>query len=76
MKKKIAAAIALAGPVLAFAEGESSATTSQLSSWVGSAQTEVAGWASTLSPLFTAGIGIILLVVAWKLFKRVTKTAS
>lgn len=62
--------------LVALAEGETNVADTQLTAWVDSAKTTMEGWASKLSPLFTAGIAIILLFVAWKLFKRVTNRAS
>lgn len=63
--------------LFALAEGEgTNVADTQLTAWVDSAKTTMEGWATKLSPLFTAGIAIILLFVAWKLFKRVTNRAS
>lgn len=77
MKKKIFGAIfASFGflPVLA-QEGGTSQEAS-LSNWVTTATGQMGEWASQLAPLFTSAITIILIVIAWRLFKRTAKSAT
>ena len=80
MKNKLLGFLGLGAPVLAFAEGETTTTaidsSALIGDWVTAANTQMSGWGSSLTPLFTLGIGIVLMIVAWKLFKRVTKSAS
>lgn len=81
MKKAVAFALPVFGSALAFAEGEAGNggaidVNTVMSGWVSSAQTTMSNWGTTLAPLFTLGIGLVLLVIAWRLFKRTTKSAT
>lgn len=44
--------------------------------WVATAKDGMTNWGTNLAPLFGLGIGIVLLIIGWRLFKRVTKSAS
>lgn len=76
----VAAGVTCSGGLCALAEGESgtaaSSVNTAMNSWIADVQATMSTWAANLAPLFTLGITILLLVVAWRLFKRITKSSS
>lgn len=53
-----------------------SAVNDAMTGWIADVKATMATWAGSLAPLYTLGITILLLVVAWRLFKRITKSSS
>lgn len=47
-----------------------------LESWVNASKTAMTGWVDKLLPLFGAGIVVILAFIAWRLFKRTSRSSS
>lgn len=77
MKKKILGVLAASSgflPVLA-QEGGSTGNSS-IAGWVTTASEQMGAWATQLAPLFTTAITIVLLMIAWRLFKRTAKSAT
>ena len=68
----------------ALAEGEGAGTVQEtginsgnlIKDWVATAKDGMTNRGSNLAPLFGLGIGIVLMIIGWRLFKRVTKSAS
>lgn len=73
----VAVAVTCFGSFCVLAEGTANTTVNDaMTGWIADVKATMDTWATSLAPLFTLGITILLLVVAWRLFKRITKSSS
>lgn len=77
MKKKLFGVLATSlGFLPLLAQEGGTNNEANLSNWVTTATSQMSQWASDLAPLFTTAITIVLIVIAWRLFKRTAKSAT